>query len=140
MKCIVAGFGNKIVGCYKEKTMKIPESLTETGGSQEFRHEWMLITAYKIIDLEAEEENHREIIDARFYIPKKNSSLNMKCIIWIRDAKNNRYAWALGKTYGAGYHQQSEVTSDALRKMGIEFERQEDPASKGSDALEETLS
>lgn len=97
--------------------MKIPEVLTESGKSQNFRKNQPMCVAYKVIDLD--DPNRNDIIDVRCFWP--NHSDTCRCVIWIGDARGNRYSYGVGIAGGGGYHHESTAIQDAFASMGITF-------------------
>jgi hypothetical protein len=72
--------------------VKIPEVLIESGKSQKFRESQPMCLAYKAINLD--DPDRADVIDVRCFWP--NNSDTCRCVIWIRDAKGNRYSHGVG--------------------------------------------
>jgi len=122
--------------------MKLPEKFKDGTGSQDFRKTNPLTYAIKVVNLDKSENNHREIIDIRFYeSPETNDEGYpvLNCVIWIRDDKNNNYGWAMGKTEGYGYHMESAALHGAFLDLGITFEKGEDFNAAGDDAMKKGI-
>jgi hypothetical protein len=114
--------------------MKLPETFKEIG-NQAFRESDALIGGGHVIDLDSK----KVIIDYRLFAPHNPYSDRVSVVLWIRDDKSNRFCWATGTTAGHGYHHESAAISNAMRNMGIVFDKNEDPDSRGTEAQEAAL-
>jgi len=118
--------------------MILPNKFNDGSESQEFRKTCELIQSAKIITLDKCEKNQRDVIDVRFYCPPENTEEELPSvygIIWIKDYLNNNYCWATACNKGGGYHLESAVLSEAFKKLGINFEKNEDFSCVGDSAM-----
>jgi hypothetical protein len=124
----------------KEENMKIPEKFNESRRSQTFRETQPMHIAYKLIDMDNErfrDTYQSVILDVRVFWP--NHSETCKAIVWVRDEKESRYGCGVGITSGYGYRHESAAIYDAMRDLGIKFDRGEAFDAAGTSAQEKAV-
>jgi hypothetical protein len=120
--------------------MKIPEKFKESQRDQDFRGTQPMQVAYKLVDLDNShfpDAFQSTIIDVRVFWPNYSETCN--AVIWVRDAKGNRYGYGIGMTSGVGYHHESAAIYDAMCDLGIEFGAAERFEASGASAQEEAI-